>query len=75
MVGLHDFIVEAKAAAYVDKRPPRASSRPGSHDIGDERGAWRYLDSCFGGTDFHGQETVWYQGAPIWAMNNYGRIV
>lgn len=33
------------------------------------------MDSYFGGSDFAGQETVWYDGEPRWAMNYFGRIV
>jgi len=73
--GLTDFIVEAKANAYVGGGMARASSRPGSHDIGYERDRWRYLDSYFGGTDFAGQETVWQGEEPRWAMNYFGRII
>lgn len=29
----------------------------------------------FGGTDFLGQETVWFRGHPVWAMNYYGYIM
>jgi uncharacterized protein DUF5680 len=48
--------------------------RLGSHDLAWSDGDWRYLDSYFGGTDFLGQETLWFGDAPIWAMNYYGYI-
>jgi hypothetical protein len=38
-------------------------------------GNWAYLDSYFGGTDFIGEETVWYAGDPVWAMNYHGFIL
>lgn len=72
---LTDFIVEAKARAYVGNGANLPSCRPGSHDIGHQRGPWRYLDSYFGGTDFAGQEIVWHEGEPYWAMNYFGRII
>ncbi|RFB96399.1 hypothetical protein B5K08_08475 [Rhizobium leguminosarum bv. trifolii] len=72
---LNEFIVEAKAATYVGGGVPRAPCRPGAHDIGYERGDWRYLDSYFGGTDFAGQEVVWFTGEPVWVMNYFGWIV
>ncbi|OWV75888.1 XRE family transcriptional regulator [Rhizobium sp. R634] len=71
---LNDFIVEAKAATYVGDGVPRLPCRPGSHDIGYERGDWRYLDNYFGGTDFAGQEVVWF-GEPVWAMNYFGCVI
>lgn len=73
---LEQFIVEAKAACYVGGKvvEPRAS-RHGAHDLNYARGAFRYLDSYFGGTDFIGQEVVWKDEEPVWALNYYGRIL
>lgn len=76
MQALQDFIIEAKAVTYMSgKRPQPVPTRPGAKDIPYERGRYRYLDSHFGGTDFLGQEVVWQDEIPIWAMNYYGRII
>jgi hypothetical protein len=72
---LEAFIVRAKSATYVGTGPPGEPSRLGSHDLVFETGDWLYRDSYFGGTDFLGQETVWFQGEPVWAENYYGYIV
>lgn len=72
---LNDFIVIAKAETYVGDGQRLPSCRSGSHDIGYASGRWRYLDSYFGGTDFAGQELVWHDDEPVWAMNYFGRIV
>lgn len=72
---LEDFIVAAKRQTYVGNGSRAPSCRPGSHDLGFARGGWRYLDSYFGGTDFIGQEVVWFRDAPVWAMNYYGYIL
>lgn len=72
---LHAFIVRAKAATYVGDGEHVASCRPGSHDLRFVDGAWEYLDSYFGGTDFIGEEVVHFEGKPVWAMNYYGRIL
>jgi hypothetical protein len=69
------FIVKAKAATYVGGGAKSPSCRPGSHDLQYHGGPFAYLDSYFGGTDFLGQEVVYYEGAPVWAMNYYGRIL
>ena len=69
------FIVQAKAATYVGDGAKSRSCRPGSHDLEFHRGAYSYLDSYFGGTDFLGQEVVYYHEQPVWAMNYYGRIL
>jgi hypothetical protein len=72
---LHDFIVRAKAATYVGGGQPAPACRPGSHDLKFSDGDWSYLDSYFGGRDFIGEEVVYFQGKPVWAMNYYGRIL
>lgn len=73
---LQSFIVTAKAASYMAGAPHASRpSRLASHDISFERGAFSYLDSYFGGTDFIGQETVWHDDEPVWAMNYHGRVL
>jgi hypothetical protein len=72
---LDAFIVQAKAATYVGQGARSLSYRPGSHDLQFHQGAFAYLDSYFGGTDFIGQEVVYHGGQPVWAMNYYGRIL
>ncbi len=72
---LQDFIVRAKSATYVGSGAQSASSRPGSHDLQFADDDWLYIDSYFGGTDFIGEEAVFYNGKPVWAMNYYGYIL
>ena len=67
-IELERFIVEAKAQTYVAGGEHVASSRQGSHDLKYQNGEWAYLDSYFGGTDFVGQETVWFGSEPVWSM-------
>jgi hypothetical protein len=72
---LRAFIIKAKAATYVGGGAKGPSSRPASHDLEFQDGPFHYLDSYFGGSDFLGQEVVYHEGQPIWAMNYYGRIL
>jgi hypothetical protein len=72
---LNTFIVRAKAATYVGGGAKSLSRRPGSHDLEFQNGSFAYLDTYFGGADFIGQEAVWFEGRPVWAMNYYGRIL
>lgn len=72
---LEEFIVKAKANTYVGSWQKSSSSRPSSHDLQFSEGDFSYLDSYFGGTDFIGQEVVYFEGKPIWAMNYHGRIL
>lgn len=72
---LNAFIVHAKAASYVGGGVRSLPYRLGSHDLQVHEGGFSYLDSYYGGTDFLGQEVVFYEGRPVWAMNYYGRIL
>jgi len=72
---LNAFIVQAKASTYVGDGQKTKSCRTGSHDLKFQEGPFCYLDSYFGGANFIGQEVVYYQDEPIWAMNYYGRII
>jgi hypothetical protein len=72
---LNEFIVRAKAATYIGDGIHAAPSRAGSHDLRFEDGDWAYHDSYFGGTDFIGQEVVYWNERAVWAMNYYGRIL
>ena len=72
---LEAFIIMAKSATYVGDGREAEPCRPGSHDLIFEDTPFFYLDSYFGGSDFIGQEVVYYKGKPVWAMNYYGRIL
>jgi Domain of unknown function (DUF5680) len=72
---LHRFIIRAKKATYVAGGAKDEASRPCSHDLSFRDGDWIYRDSYFGGTDFMGQETVWYRDEPVWSMIYYGYIL
>ncbi len=69
------FIVRAKAATYVGSGAPGPACRVGSHDLQFRSGDFAYLDSYFGGSDFIGEEVVYFEERPVWAMNYYGRII
>jgi hypothetical protein len=72
---LNTFIVRAKAATYVGNAEQVAPCRLGSHDLRFSDGEWAYHDSYFGGSDFIGEEVVYFGEKPVWAMNYYGRIL
>jgi hypothetical protein len=75
LADLEAFVVRAKSATYVGSGLRAESSRLGSHDLTFESDEWSYRDSYFGGTDFLGQETVWFGKEPVWAENYYGYIL
>ena len=75
MDDLHSFIIQAKAATYVGNGAHIKSCRLNSHDLEFHHGDYYYLDSYFGGTDFIGEEVVYYKDQPVWAENYYGKIL
>ncbi len=72
---LNAFIIRSKARTYVGDGEHVTPSRSGSHDLRFSDGEWAYHDSYFGGSDFIGEEVVYFAGKPVWAMNYYGRIL
>jgi hypothetical protein len=72
---LEAFIVEAKRRTYVGDGAPAAPLRHGSHDLEHSTGDFTYHDCYFGGTDFVGEEVVYWRGRPVWAENYFGHIL
>lgn len=73
---LKDFLVRAKRACYAGHGAEESvPSRPASHDFRYAEGEWLYIDSFLGSEQFAGEEAVWLQGHPIWAMNYCGHML
>jgi hypothetical protein len=70
-----DFLLKAKKATYAGKGPQTAASRPNSHDLEYAEGELKYIDTYLGGERFAGEEALWENGVPFWAMNYCGRVV
>lgn len=71
-----DFLCRAKRATYAGHGGEEASPcRPASHDLKYTEGGYFYMDTYLGGERFSGQEAVWENGAPVWAMNYCGRVL
>ncbi len=68
-----EFLLRAKKATYAGKGPETAPSRPLSHDLEYAEGELFYIDTYLGGENFAGEEAIWENGQPIWAMNYCGR--
>lgn len=71
---LIDFLVIAKRKTYAAKGAECPPSRPSSHDLQYEEGSLLYLDTYIGGECFSGEEAVWKNSIPIYAMNYSGRV-
>ena len=72
------FVILAKQNTYAageDGAGKVPSSRLESMDLFYEKGDFKYLDTFVGDAHFSGEEVVWYQDKPIWAMNYSGRVL
>jgi len=70
-----DFLIRAKKATYAGGGPKSAPSRPNSHDLHYAEDNLKYIDTYLGGEKFAGEEALWDNDVPFWAMNYIGRIV
>lgn len=67
------FLKEANLNTYANEKVKKVSSlRPGSSDYHFEKGDLTYHDTYFGSTNFIGEEVVYKNSKPAWAMNYYG---
>jgi len=69
-----EFLIRAKKATYAGKGAETDSSRPGSHDLLYAEGALKYIDTYLGDAKFAGEEALWKDDVPFWAMNYVGRV-
>ncbi len=69
-----DFLLFAKRATYAGHGAFVDSSRPDSHDLACRRGDLFYYDTYLGTEFFTGEEAVWRDRVPLWAMNYSGRV-
>ena len=70
-----DFLIRAKKATYAGNGNETGSSRPNSHDLQYSEGSLKYIDSWLGGDKFAGEEALWENDAPFWAMNYVGSVI
>lgn len=70
---LIEFLVKAKKNTYASNNATELlSSRPESHDLKYEEGIYKYIDTYLGGERFIGEEAVFIDNKPVWAMNYNG---
>lgn len=71
------FLVEAKRRTYAAQGDEAsvAPLLPGSRQLEYGEGRWFYRDIYFGSDRFVGQETVYADGNPVWAMCYAGGVV
>lgn len=67
------FLMEAKKKTYAGGgKQEEISTRPKSHDLLYEQGKYKYIDTYLGGERFTGEEALFENNEPIWAMNYSG---
>ena len=78
---IREFLCRAKRATYAGKGSEVQPCRKNSHDLfysedlGAEFGRLEYYDTYLGGKNFSGEEALWKDGIPFWAMNYCGRVL
>lgn len=72
---ISSFLCEAKRNTYAAYGAETVSSRLESHDLKYEKGKYQYLDTYFGGEKFIGEEVLYVENNPYWAMNYMGRVL
>lgn len=72
---LIEFLIRAKQKTYAGNGMFVESSRIESHDLCYEEDEFIYYDTYLGGEKFTGEEAVWVNKTPVWAMNYSGRII
>lgn len=70
-----EFLCRAKKKTYAGKGPECKPSRPNSHDLEYVEGNLKYIDTYLGGEQFGGEEALWKDDVPFWAMNYMGRVL
>lgn len=69
------FRLEANVNTYAAFKNEVDATRPASHDFRYENGRYTYHDTYVGGEKFAGEEAVWRDGQPLYAMNYMGRVL
>ena len=69
------FRLEANVNTYAAFKNEVDETRPASHDYRYENGRYMYHDTYVGGEKFAGEEAVWKDGDPVYAMNYLGRVL
>lgn len=69
------FLLKAKRQTYAGNGQEMKPSRPESHDLQFEEGELLYIDTYLGEEKFAGEEALWKNGKPFWAMNYCGKVI
>jgi len=65
---LKEFLYEANANGYAGDAKEIVPQRLGFDELEYKKGDWHFRDSYVGSYFAPGQEFVYYQGKPVWAM-------
>lgn len=70
-----DFLCIAKKSTYAGCGKEAQASRPNSHDLIYCEDNLKYIDTYLGSENFVGEEAIWVDNKPIWAMNYSGKVI
>jgi transcriptional regulator with XRE-family HTH domain len=69
------FLCRAKKSTYAGYGKETQPSRPNSHDLIYCEDNLKYIDTYLGSEKFIGEEAIWIDNNPFWAMNYSGRVM
>lgn len=69
------FLCRAKKSTYGGYGKEIQPSRPNSHDLIYCEDNLKYIDTYLGSGRFIGEEAIWIDNNPFWAMNYSGKIM
>lgn len=69
------FLVRAKNSTYITGDHMVSSSKPGSKNYRYSENEYTYMDIYMGNKCFAGEEAVWMNDTPVYAMNYCGQIL
>lgn len=73
--GLKEFLFEANAHGYGGESKEVKPQRPGFDELEYKKGDWYFRDSYAGHYYAPGQEIVYFQDEPVWAMAYSGGMM
>ena len=72
---LGEFLVKAKVRGYATAgERGEALLEDGGKELSYREGPYEYRDRYYGFNPFVGEEVVWMDGKPVWAMNYFGEV-
>lgn len=74
IAGITSFLIEANKAGYGNPNVKIEQAEDGGHIINHTQGDWHFCDYFYGGHPYAGQEVIYSNDKPVWAMQYRGWV-